>query len=257
MLRLDPVPRETWDTLQKIAHRARDGVSRIRARVICSMLRVQRVSHAAREAGVSPAYARKVIRAFQDAGLEALGARHGGGRPRKSGSDQVQALTALTNVVPSALGLPWTEWSVAKLREYACTAGILPPVGAETLRYALHRAGIRYQRTKTWKESNDPLLHEKYCRIKALYEHCPAGAAVICVDEFGPLELRPYKGQGWRHKKHPQRLPATYHRPNGVRHFLAYYDVQRITSMAGSIAASAARSSWISCSGCAGVTGGT
>ena len=31
---------------------------------------------------------------------------------------------------------------------------------------------------------------------------------MICVDELGPLELRPYKGQGWQYKKHPQRLPA-------------------------------------------------
>jgi len=117
------------------------------------------------------------------------------------------------------------------------------PTGIETVQYvydalgnrireawtdtrdAIDYAGICYRRTKTWKESNDPLVHEKYCRIKALYEHCPEGAAVICVDEFGPLELRPRKGQGWHCKKHPQRLPATYHRPNGVRHFLAYYDV--------------------------------
>jgi len=48
---------------------------------------------------------------------------------------------------------------------------------------------------------------------------------VVCFDEFGPLELRPHYGCHWAKRKHPQRLPATYTRPNGVRHLLSFYDV--------------------------------
>jgi len=49
---------------------------------------------------------------------------------------------------------------------------------------------------------------------------------VICVDEFGPLELRPHAGYSWRKRKQPQRFRATYSRPHGVRHLLAAYDVR-------------------------------
>ena len=45
----------------------------------------------------------------------------------------------------------------------------------------------------------------------------------LSFDEFGPLELRPQAGRTWTRR--PQRWPATYHRPHGVRHWLAFYDV--------------------------------
>jgi transposase len=48
---------------------------------------------------------------------------------------------------------------------------------------------------------------------------------VICVDEFGPLELRPQAGRSWQRRGKPARLRATYTRPHGVRHLLSYYDV--------------------------------
>lgn len=47
----------------------------------------------------------------------------------------------------------------------------------------------------------------------------------LSFDEFGPLELRPQAGQSWQRQGHPDRLPATYTRPHGVRHWLACYDV--------------------------------
>ena len=48
---------------------------------------------------------------------------------------------------------------------------------------------------------------------------------MICFDEFGPLEIRPYAGTCWAPAKRPQRLPATYTRYHGVRHLLAGYDL--------------------------------
>ena len=49
----------------------------------------------------------------------------------------------------------------------------------------------------------------------------------VAFDEFGPLEIRPQPGQGWYHSNHPKRLPATYTRPHGVQHWLAFYDVHQ------------------------------
>jgi len=43
------------------------------------------------------------------------------------------------------------------------------------------------------------------------------------------LEIRPQPGQGWYHSDHPKRLPATYTRPHGVQHWLAFYDVHQKT----------------------------
>lgn len=59
-----------------------------------------------------------------------------------------------------------------------------------------------------------------------MYESAPKGCRIVCVDEFGPLEIRPYSGTCWAPSKKPQRLPATYTRRHGVQHLLAGYDLK-------------------------------
>ena len=49
---------------------------------------------------------------------------------------------------------------------------------------------------------------------------------MICFDEFGPIEVRPYHGRAWRQVRHPARLRATYRRLHGTRQYLAAYDVE-------------------------------
>lgn len=62
-------------------------------------------------------------------------------------------------------------------------------------------------------------------RIKKLYKKKPKNGEVICLDEFGPIEVRPTLGSNWRPIGKPDRVPATYTRNHGVRHFLAAYNV--------------------------------
>lgn len=59
---------------------------------------------------------------------------------------------------------------------------------------------------------------------------------VLCMDEFGPLNLQPHPGKQWapiaRGKGDPaaprrRRRRATYTRPHGVRHLLAALDLGR------------------------------
>ena len=69
-------------------------------------------------------------------------------------------------------------------------------------------------------------IQRKKKRIEELYENPPEDGRVICVDEFGPLSIRPYAGKGWFPEKHPDRLPATYQRTHGVRHLLCALDLK-------------------------------
>ena len=48
---------------------------------------------------------------------------------------------------------------------------------------------------------------------------------VFAFDQFGPLSIRPCHGACWARKKHPDRLPATYHRYHGTRYFHGCYDL--------------------------------
>jgi transposase len=59
---------------------------------------------------------------------------------------------------------------------------------------------------------------------------------VICVDEFGPLNLQPHPGRQWAPvaagtgdpaRPRRRRRRATYLRPHGIRHLIAGYDLSR------------------------------
>src|SRR5204862_1745387 len=97
----------------------------------------------------------------------------------------------------------------------------------EGLRQWLHHEGVRFRAVRTWKRSNDPDFEAKRDRIVELYALAAAGqAVVVCLDEFGPLNLQPQPGgRGWAPRAKPKRIRATYKRPHGVRHLIAAYDV--------------------------------
>ena len=59
-----------------------------------------------------------------------------------------------------------------------------------------------------------------------LYRRPPSDGRVLCFDEFGPLEVKPIPGASWRPMKRPDRIPATYHRTQGVQHLFAVYDLK-------------------------------
>lgn len=101
----------------------------------------------------------------------------------------------------------------------------MPTISRETLRRILREGKVTWQSTTTWKASTDPDFLSKMHTILALYDHPPADGRVVCVDEFGPLNLQPRKGKSWRPATHPLRLRATYHRYDGVMHMLAALDL--------------------------------
>jgi hypothetical protein len=87
----------------------------------------------------------------------------------------------------------------------------------------LQRRGITFQRTKTWKESPDPVGDAKLDRIEHVLEHFPD--RVFAFDEFGPLGIRPTAGSCWARQGRPHRLPATFRRTHGVTYFHGCYSV--------------------------------
>ena len=90
------------------------------------------------------------------------------GRPAILTSENVRQLVRVALSRPSDLGLPFTQWSVAKLSTYCKSKSLLPNVSNEWLRRLLGRQGLSLQRTKTWKESPDPEFEKKKPHSKAL-----------------------------------------------------------------------------------------
>src|SRR3954454_24681355 len=111
---------------------------------------------------------RDVIHAFNARGLDALDPQWAGGRPRLISNDDVEFIVGTAITRPSTHGLAFSHWSVRKLVDHLGVCDHRCPHGRaqnrarglrisrERLRQLLRSRGVSFQRTRIWKESNDP-----------------------------------------------------------------------------------------------------
>jgi transposase len=167
---------------------------------------------------------RDVIHRFNEIGLACLDPQWAGGRPRLLTGDDEDFVIQTAVTRPTKLGKPFTRWSIRKLADHLRRNLARPiRIGREALRCLLHRRGVTFQRTKTWKESSDPDFDAKLDRIEYAINERPD--RTFAFDEFGPLGIRPTAGSCWAKKSRPDRLPATFHRTHGVTYFHGCYSV--------------------------------
>jgi transposase len=140
--------------------------------------------------------------------------------------------------------LPFSTWSLSKLAEYLVAEGVVDDISHEGLRLTLCEEGVSFQVIKTYKQSNDPDFEAKKNRVLELYEIADGKrkpkkrdpTVVVCMDEFGPLNLLPRPDKQWapriveggsREVPRRRRRRATYTRKKGVRHLMAAYDLNQ------------------------------
>jgi len=183
---------------------------------------------------------RDVIRNFNADGFSSLYPKYKGGHPPKFTLAQRREIKKTAKSKPVEHDLPFSAWSLAKLADFLVAEGVVDDISHEGLRVLLREEGVSFQRLKTWKQSADPDFEAKKNRILHLYglmdgtHDVEPGdpEVVICVDEFGPLNLQPHPGRHWAARggggaQPRRRRRATYTRPHGVRHLLAAYDLSR------------------------------
>lgn len=214
--------------LQQIVRRGgksdRSIVKWRRAMVVLASAGGNDVATIARLVHTSPDRVREMIHRFNDLGMRSLDPRWAGGRPRQITTADRALIVKTAGTRPTKLRLPFTHWSIRKLAEHlASRKGRKVRVGRERLRQILIAEGITFQRTKTWKESPDPLKEPKLARIEWLLEH--ARDRTFAFDEFGPLTIKPVGGSAWALRSKPVRLRANYHKPHGSRQFYAWYSI--------------------------------
>ncbi len=185
---------------------------------------------------------RKVIHNFNADGFDSLAPKYAGSRPPKFTLPQRQQIKKIGPSRRSDQDLPFSTWSLSKLAEFLVAEGVVDDISHEGLRVLLHEEGVSFQVNKTLKLSNDADFETKKNRILELYAIADGTAeprdddptVVICVDEFGPLNLQPHPGKhlapkavGTGDTTSPRRRPmrATFNRPHSVRHIMGAYDL--------------------------------
>jgi transposase len=220
---------EEGHQLQRIVRRGggktdRSIVKWRRALVVLASAGGNDVATIARLVQTSPDRVREMTHLFNDKGIRAVDPQWAGGRPRRITTEQRRRIVATAKKRPRSLGQPFSRWSVRKLARYLATKkGRKIPISRERLRQILADEQITFQRTKTWKESPDPLREQKLARIEYLLEH--ERDRTFAFDEFGPLVIKPEGGSCWAPMSRPQRLRANYHKPHGTRQLFAFYSL--------------------------------
>jgi transposase len=147
--------------LQGIVRRDSNRIKVRRAQVVLASAQGAKVPAIARRLYFSEQHVRTIIKEFNAAGLEALTPKYGGGRPETFSEEQRSLIVEAALCPPDLLGWPFRRWSLAKLRDHVIRERIVTSISIETVRQILKSRKVRLQRTKTWKECNDPKLRSK------------------------------------------------------------------------------------------------
>jgi transposase len=211
-----------------------------RAQMVLLSAQGMDVSQIARVTFTSEDRVRDVIHNFNRDGFDSLRPRYAGGRPPVFTLAQRQQIKKVALSRPTDHDLPFSTWSLAKLADFLVAEGVVEDISHEGLRLLLREEGVSFQAIKTWKSSTDPDYEAKKNRILELYAIADGLAepgpddptVVICMDEFGPLNLQPHPGKQWAARggggdRPRRRRRATFTRPHGVRHLLAGPDLSR------------------------------
>lgn len=243
-VRVREISNEEGNRLLRIVRRSSGSVvTWRRAQMVLLSAQGMDVSQIAGVAFTSPDRVRAVIHNFNEDGFDSLYPKYSGGRPPTFTLPQRRQIKKVALSRPQDHELPFSVWSLSKLAEFLVAEGVVDDISHEGLRVLLREEGVSFQVIKTFKQSTDPLFEEKKNRVLTLYDIADGKTepgpddptVVLCMDEFGPLNLLPRPGRQWAPvatKTKPKdaslrrrRRRATYVRTQGIRHLFAAYDL--------------------------------
>jgi transposase len=162
-LHLSPVADEEREKIERLTH-ARSAPVRLvmRARIVQLALHGMTVPAIAKELGVSEKMVRLWLKRFEQEGVAGLEDAPRSGRPRTYTEDLYSRVIALARGLPpkpAAGPIPPTcHWTLDRLQRVLALQGI--PIKRSQIRRILQAEHIKWQRPRTWLESDDPQFAE-------------------------------------------------------------------------------------------------
>ena len=147
--------------------RSSDAFVLRRCQIILASARGQHATQIARNLGCDDETARRVIRAFNESGVDCL--KKGSRRPHTThaafDATRAEKLRAVLHQSPRAFAKPTSLWTLDLAADVSFEEGLTPErVTGETIRATLARLEIRWQRAKKWITSPDPEYARKKVR---------------------------------------------------------------------------------------------
>jgi len=149
------------ESLQDTLRRSKSRLSLRRAQVILLSAQSMKANEIAKIVYLNEVYVRELIRRFNTEGLSLLKEKPRSGRNPDFTEEIKAEIMEISLCPPNLLGLPFRVWSLEKLKEYMVKTKVIKSISIETVRNILKDKNVSLQRTKTWKESNDPEFEQK------------------------------------------------------------------------------------------------
>ena len=161
---LRPLTPHEYAQLERISRAQSEAAAEVaHAKALLAVAAGQRFTEAAVAAGrrSGDAVAQLVAR-FNQRGLAAVRPGHGGGAGRAYGVREQARILAEVRRTPDREADGTATWSLATLRRALRRAPDgLPQVSTYTIWYALHEAGVSWQRDRSWCETGSALRKRK------------------------------------------------------------------------------------------------
>ncbi len=169
-----------------------------------------------------PGQVRDVLHIFNADGFQSLLSKYGGGRPPKFTLPQRQQITKTGLARPTDHGLPFSTWSCPSWRT-SWSPRVVDDIGHEGLRALLREKGVSFQAVKTWEDQHRSGLRGQEERVLELYAIADGGTpprpgdptVVVCMNEFGRLNLQPHPGKQWAPQPTDTGTPSSWHATAG------------------------------------------
>ncbi len=145
--------------------RSSDAFVLRRCQIVLASTRGEWATVIARNLGCDDQTVRNAIRAFNERGLDSL--KKGSSRPHNVHAtfqdEGAEKLRAMLHTSPRSFSKPTSLWTLELAADVSFEEGLTARrVSGETIRSALARMGLRWQRAKNWITSPDP----EYARKK-------------------------------------------------------------------------------------------
>ncbi|MDE0140286.1 MAG: helix-turn-helix domain-containing protein [Caldilineaceae bacterium] len=134
---------EEWEELERIIQSMENDVSIQRLMIILLSAQGHKVQEISREVDLHPINVRKWIHRYNSHGLDGLRSGKSPGRPPVFTAAQRQTIVEIASADPTSLKLPFSQWSLQRLRKHLIDEEVVDQISVETIRQILRAHGIQ------------------------------------------------------------------------------------------------------------------
>lgn len=141
--------------------RSSDAFARDRAKILLLSSKEYTAKEISERIGCEIRKVRKTINTFNKDGLKALEkGKAKGAKPRFTKTQRAEILQ-IVSTNPTILGLPYTTWSLRKIKKYLINQNIVDYISIYTIREILKSEKMKIKKSKRFQYSNDPDFAKK------------------------------------------------------------------------------------------------